>query len=313
MTNSLQLGKFAGIDVKVHWSFLLLPAWILFSTLLAGGSAVTASAYILLILAVFGCVFLHEVGHALAARSYGIETHDIVMYPIGGVASLMRIPKNPVQELVIAVAGPAVNVVIAAVLFTWMAIVPAAGFTGWFIANLAIVNVGLVVFNMLPAFPMDGGRVLRAILAMFTSHYRATQIATAVGQVAAVGLGLLGLFSSHLMLMFIAAFVYFAANAEAKRNEQGLRNKKMAKASRGVHFTSDVVTAEVVAESLPKVYADWQIKSALHWISRRAGERFSVVKNGIVIGFATVSDLQYAVANGKGALPVERVLAVRIQ
>ena len=313
MLNSLQLGKFAGIDVKIHWSFLLLPAWILFSTLLAGGSAGTASATILLILAAFGCVFLHEVGHALAARGYGIETHDIVLYPIGGVASLLRIPKNPLQELVIAVAGPAVNVVIAAVLFGWMAVVPLAGFTGWFIFNLAVINVGLVVFNMLPVFPMDGGRVLRAILAMFTSHYRATQVATAVGQVAAVGLGVFGLFTSHLMLMFIAAFIYFAANAEAKRNEQGLRDENMARKFRGVHFTSDNLTPDVAAESLPRVYADWQTKSALHWISRRAGERFSIVKNGMVIGFASIADLQFAVASGYGALPVERVLKVRTQ
>ena len=155
MMNSFELGKFAGIDVKVHWSFFLLPAWILFSTLLSGGSLATASGSVLLILAVFACVVLHEFGHALAARKYGIGTHDIVLYPIGGVASLLRIPKNPLQELVIALAGPAVNVVIAAVLFGLMAVVPLAGFAGWFVFNLALVNVALVVFNMIPCVP-DG-------------------------------------------------------------------------------------------------------------------------------------------------------------
>ena len=307
MTNSFHLGKFAGIDVKVHWSFLLLPAWILFSTLLAGGSAGSASATILLILAVFGCVVLHEYGHALAARKFGIGTHDIVLYPIGGVASLQRIPKNPLQELLISVAGPAVNVVIAAMLFVSLAVVPLSGFLGWFILNLAVVNVGLVVFNMIPAFPMDGGRVLRSVLAMFTSHYRATQVATSVGKVSAVGLGLLGLFGGLPMLMLIGVFVYFAANAEASRNELSARDQKVAQAYRGEYITAEVVATD----SLPKVYADWQIKSALHWISRRAGERFSVVKNGMVIGFASVADLQFAVANGKGALPVERVLSIR--
>ena len=309
MANSFELGKAAGIDVKVHWSFFLLPGWILFSTLLSGGTFATASASILLVLAIFGCVVLHEFGHALAARKYGIGTQDIVLYPIGGVASLLRIPENPLQEFVIAIAGPAVNVVIALVLFGWMAVVPLTGFLGWFIFNLALVNVGLVVFNMIPAFPMDGGRVLRSVLAMFTSHYRATQVATAVGKGAAVGLGLLGLFSSLPMLMLIGIFVYFAASAEAKRNELSVRRDN-ATQFQGIHFISEVVETATPSESLPKVYADWQIKSALHWISRRAGARFSVVKNGIVIGVASVADLQFAVANGNGALPVEKILGM---
>ena len=313
MANSWHLGKLFGIDVKVHWSFFLLPAWLMFSTLLAGGSAATASASIVLILAGFGCVVLHEIGHALAARNFGIGTHDIVLYPIGGVASLLRIPKNPIQELVIAVAGPAVNVVIAAALFAWMAVAPLAGFAGWLMLNLAWVNVALVVFNMLPAFPMDGGRVLRSVLAMFTSHYRATQIATSVGKVAAVGLGLLGLFSGQPMLMLIGVFVYFAAAAEARRNELVARYESTAHPSSGVHFTSDVTDRVVASESLPKVYADWKAESALRWISRHASERFSVVKNGIVIGFASVSDLQRAVASGKGTRPVEEVLGVQFQ
>ena len=310
MANSIELGKFAGIDVKIHWSFFLLPAWILFSTLLGGGSFATASASVLLILAVFACVVLHEFGHALAARKYGIGTHDIVLYPIGGVASLLRMPKNPFQEFVISVAGPAVNVVIAAVLFSWMAVAPMTGFLGWFVYNLALVNVGLVVFNMIPAFPMDGGRVLRSTLAMFTSHYHATRVATAVGKGAAFGLGALGLFGGLPMLMLIGVFVYFAASAEAKRNELNARDENLVQAFRGVHSATDVAESAMAAESLPKVYADWQIRSALHWISRRAGQRFSVVKNGIVIGVASVADLQFAVASGKGALPVEKVLGV---
>ena len=316
MTNSLHLGNFAGIDVKAHWSFLLIPAWILFSTLLAGGSAGTAWVSILLILAIFGCVVLHEYGHALTARKFGIETYDIVLYPIGGVASLMRIPKNPFQELAIAVAGPAVNVAIAAVLFAWLAIAPLSGFTAWFVYNLAWVNVGLVVFNMLPAFPMDGGRVLRATLAMFSSHHFATQVATSVGKVAAIGLGLLGLFSGHLMLIFIAAFVYFAATAEAYRSESSdlsgstIGRGNIAQQISGAYLAPAAIEPAVTVESLPKVYAGWNVKSALSWISSRSSQRFSVVKNGMVIGCASVGDLQYAVANGKGSRPVEEVLGV---
>ena len=219
MKNSWHLGKLAGIDVKVHWSFLLIPAWVLFSTVVSGGTIAAASTYLVLIFAVFGCVVLHELGHALAARKFGIATHDIVLLPIGGVANLERIPRNPRQELLIAIAGPSVNVVIATLLFAWTAVSSFGGIAGWFIYNIAWVNVGLVLFNMLPAFPMDGGRVLRSLLAMFVSHQKATQAATSVGKVAAIGLGFFGLFSGQLILVFIAGFVFIAATAEAKRSK----------------------------------------------------------------------------------------------
>ena len=304
MSNSWYLGKLAGIDVKVHWTFLMLPAWVVFTTVLGSGSAAMAAPYLLLILSVFGCVVLHELGHALAARKYGIETHDIVLYPIGGIASLLRIPKNPMQELVIAVAGPAVNVVIAAVLFLWLAVMPISGFAGWLVYNLAWLNVGLVLFNMLPAFPMDGGRVLRSTLAMFMSHYQATQIATSVARVTAIGLGFVALFSGQLMLMVIGVFVYLAATVEARQSEI----ENTAGQDNGRRFTSPFVNTPQPDHALPKIYADWKVESALRWISRRATQRFSVVKNGGTIGVASVSDLQYAVANGHGNWPVEKVV-----
>ena len=219
-----KLGTLAGIGVYLHWSFWLLPAWILFS-----GSGLTgALGSVLFVFAIFGCVVLHELGHALMARHYGIGTRDITLYPIGGVASLMRMPRRPSQELAIALAGPAVNVVIAGLLFAVLIVVGIgsqglvfniAG--GSFLINLLAVNIALVVFNMLPAFPMDGGRVLRAFLAMRKPYLRATEIAVRVGQVVAILLGLLGLMSGGT-LIFIAMFVFLAAQAElamARRQE----------------------------------------------------------------------------------------------
>jgi Zn-dependent protease len=220
-----KLGNVAGIGVYVHWSFWLLPAWILLSS---GGGLGGALSTVLFVFAIFGCVVLHELGHALMARHFNIGTRDITLYPIGGVASLERIPRRPSQELAIALAGPAVNVVIAAVLFVLLLVVGVGTqglvfkFTGGsFFVNLLLVNVALVVFNMLPAFPMDGGRVLRALLAMRLPYLRATEIAVRVGQGVAIVLGLVGLFTGGTIL-FVALFVFLAAQAElsmARHNE----------------------------------------------------------------------------------------------
>lgn len=215
-----KLTQLSGIDVYIHWSFWLLPAWVLFS---ATGGPAAAIASVLLIFAIFGCVVLHEMGHALAARYYGIGTHDITLYPIGGVARLEQVPERPVQELVIALAGPAVNVVIAGSLLLGFGLGPlatasVAGPAGaGFVGSLIAVNIVLVLFNMLPAFPMDGGRVLRSLLAMFMSYSSATEIAGRVGQGMAILLGIAGLFASMPNLALIAVFVFLAASAELAR------------------------------------------------------------------------------------------------
>lgn len=211
------LGKLSGIDVRVHWTFLLLPAWVFLTSVAGGSGAVAASVSVLFILAVFGCVLLHEMGHALMARCFGIPTRNITLLPIGGVASLQRMPRQPSQELAIAVAGPLVNVVIATVLFVGLGLVPVTNTLTTLLTQLALVNVALVIFNMLPAFPMDGGRVLRAILATYMRYERATGIAATVGQVTAILFGVLGLLSGNLILALIAAFIYFAAKGEQQR------------------------------------------------------------------------------------------------
>ena len=216
MSWSLPIFRIAGIQLRIHVTFLLLIIW------LALGSA-SAAIFVLLL---FLCVVLHEFGHAIAAKSYGINTPDITLLPIGGVARLERMPEEPKQELVIAIAGPMVNVIIAACLYL---VIGARGHvapetavqSGDMLIGLFQINVWLLLFNLLPAFPMDGGRVLRALLATRLSYARATQIAASVGQAFAfifgfVGLiGIPGVMHPNPFLIFVAFFVYIGASQEA--------------------------------------------------------------------------------------------------
>ena len=197
-------------------------AWIFFASYASGGAeaAWTSLAFMLLL---FACVVAHEFGHIFMARRFGVTTPTVTLLPIGGVAQLERIPEEPWQEFLVAIAGPAVNVVIAAVLvlFLGASLDTAAISPAWTMSavgmldRLAVVNVFLVLFNMIPAFPMDGGRVLRAALASRLGYVRATEIAATIGQFVAFGLGFLGLFGNPL-LIFIAIFVYLAAASEAQ-------------------------------------------------------------------------------------------------
>jgi Zn-dependent protease len=229
MSLSWKLGRIAGIDVYVHSTFLLVLFFVLFLRL-----------PLLLILSLFGCVLLHEFGHALMARRYGIGTEDITLYPIGGVARLRRMPRAPGAELLIALAGPAVNVAIAAavalmghlgldqvlagllapvlVVLGWDPL-DAGPVVGSFLADLGFYNLVLAGFNLVPAFPMDGGRVLRALLSGWLGRAQATTIAATIGRTLALGFGLLALIAclsgeGNPFHVAIAAFVYFAAGAE---------------------------------------------------------------------------------------------------
>lgn len=318
MAGSWLLGKLSGIDIRIHWTFLLVPIWVFFSSVAGGSGAVAAMMAVSFILAIFGCVLLHELGHALAARRFGIETQDITLLPIGGLASLKRIPRNPWQELVIAVAGPAVNVVIAMAIFSGLLLFsPAAGTLSTFALQLAMVNIGLVLFNMLPAFPMDGGRVLRSILAMNLPYIKATRIAATVGQVTAFGFGMLGLFGGNLMLVLIAGFIFLAARGEAVRAEmpEFLDSQYMdvgagqtiepVKQSRSMPILSDI-------RSMPVISAQWNAGNALGWLRKDSVEEFLVSSGGKIIGVIRKSDLQRAVQNGRGRMAIELLLAYGI-
>jgi Zn-dependent protease/CBS domain-containing protein len=218
---SITVGRFAGTAVRIHVTFLLLLGWIWFVYYQQGGTTAAWQGVIFIAL-LFLCVLLHEFGHVLAAKRYGINTRDVTLWPFGGIASLERIPDKPSEELVVAIAGPAVNVVIAAVLILLLgARVDPQDLTNIqdpalsMVAKLAAANIFLVLFNLIPAFPMDGGRVLRALLAMRMSHAQATQWAASIGQGFAVAFGILGIFSGNVILIVIAVFVFLAASGEA--------------------------------------------------------------------------------------------------
>ncbi|HSR52563.1 MAG TPA: site-2 protease family protein [Acidobacteriota bacterium] len=218
---SIKLGRLAGIDVYMHLTFLLILGWVGWIYYNETGTLEGVLEGIVFILAVFGIVVLHELGHALTARRYGIETRDITLLPIGGVARLEKMPEDPRQELWVALAGPAVNVVLAALFIALVVGLWGAGTLtnievvgGSFLAQMAGINIVLAVFNMLPAFPMDGGRVLRALLAMRMDYVQATQVAASIGQGMALLFGFLGLLTNPF-LIFIALFVWLGASEES--------------------------------------------------------------------------------------------------
>src|SRR5271169_686185 len=217
---SVNIGSIAGTAIKIHITFLMFLVWI-FAAGWAHGGPEAAMGSLIFVVLLFACVLAHEFGHILTARAFGVATPDVILLPIGGVARLERIPEKPSEEFLIAIAGPLVNVVIALVLMVAMrahlstqnlAAVESTSVS--LVDRLAEVNLFLALFNLIPAFPMDGGRVLRALLATRLGYVRATEVAAAIGQFVAFPLGFIGLMYNPL-LIFIAIFVYLAASAEA--------------------------------------------------------------------------------------------------
>ena len=220
MSWSLNIGKVAGTVVRIHLTFLLFLAWIFAASYASGGAAAAWNSLAFVVL-LFLCVLLHEFGHIFTARAFGVQTPYVTLLPIGGVAQLERIPEEPWEEFLIAIAGPLVNVAITILLVVLTGATlhssAAASVDNTSIAlvdRLAAVNLFLALFNMIPAFPMDGGRVLRALLASRFGYVRATEIAASIGQFVAFALGFIGLMYNPI-LIFIAIFVYLAASSEA--------------------------------------------------------------------------------------------------
>lgn len=224
MSWSIKLGRIFGINIQVHLTFFLILIWGAFSY---GGSA--GPLYGLIVtLALFTLVLLHELGHSLAAIGYGIPVRDITLLPIGGVARLERMPEKPLHELVVALAGPAVNIILALILLPvvlGLAVTQSVplSLSAWsqpglsgLLAFLFSANLTLAAFNLIPAFPMDGGRVFRAVMGLFLDYQQATRIAVTVGRVLAVGFGLFGLLSGQLLLAFIALFIFAASGQEGE-------------------------------------------------------------------------------------------------
>lgn len=280
MAWSFPLARIFGSEVRIHITFFLLLLWIGVAHYNHGGSQ-AAIVGILFILALFACVVAHEFGHALAARRYGIRTPDITLLPIGGLARLERMPEKPSEEIFVALAGPLVNVVIAAILIFIFGADPGLAAlesiddpSQGFWSKLAMVNIFLVVFNMIPAFPMDGGRVFRALLAMHFKRTRATRIAARVGQGFAFLLGFVGLLGNPL-LIFIAIFVYIAATAEAQATD-------LQQISRNISAHDVMITSY---ETLPE---NASIGDAADALLRTTQTEFPVLDNeGRLAGFVT--------------------------
>lgn len=229
MNRALTIGVFWGIPVRIHWSFGFIILIISYTAMSAGLSLRDSFGYLLFVMLLFCFVVMHEYGHALSAKYYGIKTKDIIISPIGGVARLESLPKKSLHELIIALAGPAVNIVLAVVLSVITVIFgnfdlsfigeKAFVFDSWteLVKYLILMNVALFVFNLIPAFPMDGGRVLRALLSMWIGRLKGTRIAAGVGQFLAIVFSGIGIYYGHIILAFIGVFIFVAAATEARQ------------------------------------------------------------------------------------------------
>ncbi len=284
MSWSIKIGSVAGTAIRIHVTFLLLLAWIFGVEYIAGGPQAAWNSLLFIVL-LFLCVLLHEFGHIFTARAFGVRTPDVILLPIGGVSRLERIPEKPSEEFLIAIAGPAVNVAIAAVLVLVgganlsvdrLAALESADVS--MIDRLAAVNLFLAAFNLIPAFPMDGGRVLRALLAARFGYVRATEIAAMIGQWVAFALGFLGLFGNPI-LIFIAIFVYLAAASEAHL----VATRAM---SRGIPVTAAMLT------QFATLTPDEHVDAAVETLLRTSQGEFPVVDGaGRPLGVLARNDL----------------------
>jgi Zn-dependent protease len=279
---SLSLGKIAGIKLLLHWTFWILILWIIASQAMRGGAVYDILFSVILVFSVFACVVFHEFGHALAARRYGINARRIILLPIGGLAELERLPEKPKEELIVALAGPLVNIVIAGLIFLLTPVDEL--FVGeqdllqlskyrlyW--SALFSINIILFVFNLIPAFPMDGGRMLRALLAIKMGRIKATQIAANLGQFIAILFIFFGLFYNPF-LSLIGIFIFFGAYSEnfMIRHQEFLRNY-LAKDAMMTNFT--------------KIPPSQTIKEISDRIISGPEHDFIVSENGHVLGTLT--------------------------
>ncbi|MBK7405362.1 MAG: site-2 protease family protein [Phycisphaerales bacterium] len=304
MRGSLRLIRVFGIDIAVHWTFLLLIAWIVFRAYSAGARGAAVVSAVLFVLAIFVCVVLHELGHALTARRFGVQTRHITLLPIGGVAALERIPTVPVQELLITIAGPLVNVAIAATLVVFVRLFGDFSMPTWlpaevplgFLGQLAAANLVLFVFNLLPAFPMDGGRILRSLLAMWLEYGRATAIAANVGAVTAVGFVAWGLFGHEPLLVLVAVFVYLGGQAEASAAAQRT-------AMRGA------TVGEAMVREFRTLREDTTVGDAADVLLAGSQQDFPVVdREERLVGMLFRGRLVRAAAGGDRAAPIREIL-----
>ncbi|MFO3795947.1 MAG: M50 family metallopeptidase [Anaerolineales bacterium] len=296
-----RVARLFGINVYIHPTFWLLVFWVGLSDFLTRRSLNSALQGILFVLALFVCVVFHELGHALTARRYGVRTQDITLYPIGGVARLERIPEKPLQELWIALAGPAVNGLIALLLLLLLQLPLAAQLAlAPFSGRLLSINLFLAAFNLIPAFPMDGGRILRALLALKMEYLRATSIAAQVGKTIAFLFGVIGILGSPTLL-FIALFVWLGASEEG---EFARRRASL----------SGVPVVEAMLTRYEVLSPQNTLKEAAQLLLASSQPDFPVVENGHVLGMLTREALAEGFAKfGEDAPVTQAMLPISIE
>lgn len=280
MKGSLKLGKIAGIGLYIHWTFSLLIAFIIFVNYKNGQSPIQILWSVLFISSVFVTVFMHELGHALAAKNYHIDTKDITLLPIGGLARLDKIPEKPLEELVVAIAGPLVNITLAIITGLFITIPSDSNElmaklsngvnANNFFLNFFIVNFWLALFNLIPAFPMDGGRILRALLSFKLERNVATKIAARIGQFIAVGFILLG-FLYNPFLVFIGIFVIIGAQVES----DSIQSK---------HLLKGFKVRDILMKQYPIIDANEKLKTAIELLLDSQNKNFLVTDNAVPVG-----------------------------
>ncbi|HNU55412.1 MAG TPA: site-2 protease family protein [Flavobacteriales bacterium] len=297
MRGGIPLFRFRGIQVFLHWTFLLLPAYIALTGVSEGSSWPVIASDIGQILIVFACVVLHEFGHALTAARFGVATRDITLLPIGGVASLERMPEEPRQEFWITVAGPMVNLLIAGIAFLVLAVMGLAQLTtelfgdisSWtgVLTFLVVANISLFLFNLIPAFPMDGGRILRSALGMWLPRPRATRIATVIGRILAVGFVGYGLYSGAAILAIIGVFIFMAAGSEARIVQQ--------KADR-----QSLRVGQLVRNDLIRMEPTATVQDAWNALTLVDQHTLAVTDQGLFRGLVGREELRSALQRGEG-------------
>lgn len=306
----MYVGRFAGIGVYIHWTFWIILIWFFFIYYNTTKDASQGFQGVLFILALFGCVVLHEYGHALTAKKYNIQTRRITLYPIGGIASLEAMPEKPGQELMVAAAGPLVNIVIAALLWAYLQFTEqmpdfsalqdadAAELEGMrlpFSFNLLVANIIVVAFNLIPAFPLDGGRMLRAMLAFKMDRTRATRIAASIGQFLAIAFVFFGFFF-NFWLVIIGFFVYLGAGSEA--NYESIRTG-----------LAKYTVRDVVMRKFSLLLPEDKLEKAVQLLLNSQEHEFIVTSDEQVVGVLTRKELIRGLSEFGKLAPVSKVMS----
>jgi Zn-dependent protease/CBS domain-containing protein len=289
MTWSWKIGQPSGIDLRIHATFLLFLGWVWATYWIAGKSVSAMLAGAGFAAALFVCIALHELSHTVAARLLSVRVKDITLLPIGGVPLLERVPEDPRRELWVALAGPAANVAIAAVLYGWLVFS-----RGPFVERLFLANLALALFNLIPAFPLDGARVLRALLASRVAYASATRLAASAGQGLALAFGFIGLFTSPL-LVFVGLILWIGANQEASAAQ--MRSA----------LSSTPVRAAMLTE-FDELWGGDTLADAVRLALHGSQHDFPVVEHGRVKGILTRNDLLVALAEHGQDYPLSAVM-----